>query len=331
MPIGTVIGGFVIGRLLRPSDRMRPMGWLAMLSCAPLIFSLAHPPLPVLILLWVLAGAGGAYQLVAAAAFVTALPAARRVRAFAVAQSGLLAAQGLGILTGGAVAQRIGPTGAVALAGLLGLLGATALATDWTRRHTELIRMLMSGRATAVATARSPAITPAGASPAQLQPRPAEPPPAEPPVLDLPVAKRGTRLSAPPQRAETAAPTKTAAPADKTPTAEPAESAASVTQVPERAPEKGFRLGSGHRASRDRSVRARLAATRLLDQVLGDRRALPFLWDDDPRREVHQHEDTEGHHRQGDEDQPDHGGVDAGVLAEPGADAGHEPTFPCPD
>ena len=164
MPAGTVIGGFVIGRLLRPSDRMRPMGWLAMLSCAPLIFSLAHPPLPVLILLWVLAGAGGAYQLAAAAAFVTALPATRRVRAFAVAQSGLLAAQGLGILTGGAVAQRIGPTGAVALAGLLGLLAAAALATDWTRRHTELIGMLMSGRETAVAAAApSPATAPAAA------------------------------------------------------------------------------------------------------------------------------------------------------------------------
>ncbi len=151
MPAGTVVGGFVIGRLLRPSDRMRPMGWLAMLSCAPLIFSLAHPPLPALILLWALAGAGGAYQLAAAAAFVTALPASRRVRAFAVAQTGLLAAQGLGILTGGAVAQRIGPPGAVALAGLLGLLAAAALATDWTRRHTELITLLISGRQAAVA------------------------------------------------------------------------------------------------------------------------------------------------------------------------------------
>jgi hypothetical protein len=293
MPAGTVIGGFVIGRLLRPSDRMRPMGWLAMLSCAPLIFSLAHPPLPVLILLWVLAGAGGAYQLVAAAAFVSALPAARRVRAFAVAQSGLLASQGLGILTGGAVAQRIGPTGAVALAGLLGLLAAAALASDWARRHTQLIMLLVSGRETAVTDA----------------------PAARPPVLNLPVAERGAGLPAPP-------------PAE---TAEPAESAPSATPVPERAPEKALRRGSACKAPRDRPVRTRLTATRLLDQVLGDRRALPFLWDDDPRREVHQHEHAEGHHPQGNEDQPDHGGIDTGVLAEPGADAGHEPTFPCPD
>ena len=228
MPAGTVIGGFVIGRLLRPSDRMRPMGWLAMLSCAPLIFSLAHPPLPVLILLWVLAGAGGAYQLAAAAAFVTALPAARRVRAFAVAQSGLLAAQGLGILTGGAVAQRIGPTGAVALAGLLGLLAAAALATDWTRRHAELISMLMSGRETAVAAA-----TPASrhrssrgiaghrtavATSRTGRQAPATPAPATgPPVLNLPVAERGTGLSAPAQPAETAEPAETAQPAGPSP------------------------------------------------------------------------------------------------------------------
>jgi MFS family permease len=366
MPAGTVIGGFVIGRLLRPSDRMRPMGWLAMLSCAPLIFSLAHPPLPVLILLWALAGAGGAYQLAAAAAFVTALPAARRMRAFAVAQSGLLAAQGLGILTGGAVAQRIGPTGAVALAGLLGLLAAAALATDWTRRQTELIGMLMSGRETIAATATpaptatpspattpapaaspTPASTPAAAPPAQLQPGLVVPWPAGPPsisapsmsapasrapaagplMLNLPVAERGADRSARPQTIETAGTNQLAGPD------EPAgpSTAGNITSVPERAPDKASRRGSAHRAPRDLSVRTRLAATRLLDQVLGDRRALPFLWDDDPRRQVRQHEDAERHQRQGDEDQPDHGGVDSGVLAEPGADAGHEPTSACPD
>ena len=74
LPAGTVVGGFVLGRLMRPSDRMRPMGWLAMLSCAPLLFALVRPPLPVVLLLWALAGAGAAYQLAAATAFVRALP-----------------------------------------------------------------------------------------------------------------------------------------------------------------------------------------------------------------------------------------------------------------
>ena len=316
MPAGTVIGGFVIGRLLRPSDRMRPMGWLAMLSCAPLIFSLAHPPLPVLILLWALAGAGGAYQLAAAAAFVTALPATRRVRAFAVAESGLLAAQGLGILTGGAVAQRIGPAGAIALAGMLGLLAAAALATDWTRRHTELISMLASSRVTGVLARTGTAAAPPAPAPGAPDPGPlpAAPPapaltlepgprPGGPPVLNLPVAERGTGLSAPDGPATATDPT----------------------------PAASIRRGSAHRAPSDLSARTRLAATRLLDQVLGDRRALPFLWDDEPRRQVHQHEDAGRHHGQGDEDQPDHGGVDADVFADPGADSSQEPTFPCPD
>jgi MFS family permease len=146
MPAGTVAGGFVIGRLARPSGRMRPMGWLAMLSCAPLIVSLLHPPLWLVLPLWGLAGAGGAYQLAASAAFVQALPLPGRARAFTVAQSGLIAAQGLGILVGGAIAERIGPQAAVALAGLLGLIASAALATGWTRRHAELITVL-GGRA----------------------------------------------------------------------------------------------------------------------------------------------------------------------------------------
>ena len=60
------------------------------------------------LVLWTLAGAGGAYQLAAAAAFVQALRPDTRARAFGVAQSGLCAVQGLGILAGGAMAQPIG-------------------------------------------------------------------------------------------------------------------------------------------------------------------------------------------------------------------------------
>jgi hypothetical protein len=58
----------------RPSARIRMMGWLAVLSCAPLIGSAWSPPLWAVLALWTLAGAGGAYQLAAAAVFVQALP-----------------------------------------------------------------------------------------------------------------------------------------------------------------------------------------------------------------------------------------------------------------
>jgi hypothetical protein len=83
------------------------------------------------LLLWALADAGGAYQLAAAVAFMQALRPATRARASGLAQSGLYAVQGLGILTGRAVAQAIGAPLAVGLAGLIGLAAAAMLAVSW--------------------------------------------------------------------------------------------------------------------------------------------------------------------------------------------------------
>jgi predicted MFS family arabinose efflux permease len=135
MPAGTVIGALVIGRLSRPDEQLRMIGLLAMLSCAPLVASLLRPPAPLLVLLLVLAGAGGAYQIAAAKAFVAAVPIGQRARAFGVAQSGLLAAQGLGILVAGTAAHWISPPTVVAIAGLLGVMGAGWLATGWIRHR----------------------------------------------------------------------------------------------------------------------------------------------------------------------------------------------------
>jgi hypothetical protein len=39
MPFGMVIGVFLLGRVAAPSAWIRMMGWLAALSCAPLIAS----------------------------------------------------------------------------------------------------------------------------------------------------------------------------------------------------------------------------------------------------------------------------------------------------
>jgi hypothetical protein len=46
MPAGIVAGALVIGRLSRPDERLRMIGVLAMLSCAPLAASLLRPSLP---------------------------------------------------------------------------------------------------------------------------------------------------------------------------------------------------------------------------------------------------------------------------------------------
>lgn len=86
MPFGMVVGAFLLSRIAPPSTRMRMMGWLAILSCIPLIGSTADPPLWCVPLLWTLAGPGGAYQVAAAVAFVQALRPATSARAFGLAQ-----------------------------------------------------------------------------------------------------------------------------------------------------------------------------------------------------------------------------------------------------
>jgi MFS family permease len=109
------------------------MGWLAILSCAPLIVSAWSPPLWLVLLLWVVAGMGGSFQLIAIPAFARALTPETRARAFGVAQSGLYAAQGIGILVGGVIADALGAPMAVGLAGLVGVCAAAGLAVNWTR------------------------------------------------------------------------------------------------------------------------------------------------------------------------------------------------------
>ncbi len=161
MPAGTVIGALVIGRLSRPDEQLRMIGALAMLSCAPLAVSLLRPPVLLLVPLLVLAGAGGAYQIAAAKAFVAAVPNGHRDRAFGIAQSGLLAAQGLGILVAGAAAHWISPPTVVAIAGLLGMTGAALLATDWPRH-----RAVLAGLAVEPGGPPPAAATPAAATPA---------------------------------------------------------------------------------------------------------------------------------------------------------------------
>ncbi|SDI00370.1 Predicted arabinose efflux permease, MFS family [Sinosporangium album] len=139
MPTGTVIGAFLFARFVSPSGRLRAMGWMAMLTCAPLIACAVRPPLVIVLFLWILSGIGGAYQLAANAAFVQCVPPERRGQAFGLVHSGLLAVQGVGILIGGAAAQKLGPEAVVALAGIAGLLSATLLALLWTESRDGII------------------------------------------------------------------------------------------------------------------------------------------------------------------------------------------------
>lgn len=140
MPAGTVVGAFLFSRFVSPPRRLRMMGWLAMLSCAPLMVTALRPPLEVVLAAWFLSGVGGAYQLAANAAFVQRVPDDQRGQAFGLVHAGLMAVQGIAILIGGYAAERLGPEPVVALSGVSGLTVAAVLAVMWADRRGAALR-----------------------------------------------------------------------------------------------------------------------------------------------------------------------------------------------
>jgi MFS family permease len=131
LPTGALVGNLVVGRLVAPNRRgawMRPLGLLAVL---PLILTFAVPPLPITLLIWSAAGFGAALHLPAITTFVAHTPTAMRSRAFGLADSGLQAVQGLGLVAGGALAQWLAPSTVVGLAGVAGALSVGLLLVAW--------------------------------------------------------------------------------------------------------------------------------------------------------------------------------------------------------
>ena len=107
---------------------MRPLGFLCVL---PLVGTVARPGVGVACLLWGLAGIGSALHLPAITTFVAHTPTVMRARAFGLADSGLQAVQGLGLVAGGALAQWLSPSLVVCLAGLAGAAGVAMVVTAW--------------------------------------------------------------------------------------------------------------------------------------------------------------------------------------------------------
>jgi MFS family permease len=126
-PAGSALGGLWLSRLVRPTTRIELMGPLAVVSCVPLLFFAATPPLPLAVALLVISGIGTTYNLPANAAFMQALPAQRRGQAFGLVSAGLVAGQGIGITVAGAFAEVVSPGMVITVAGALGLVAALAL------------------------------------------------------------------------------------------------------------------------------------------------------------------------------------------------------------
>jgi MFS family permease len=126
-PFGFAVGAFLMTRLIDPPTRLRLLAPMALLSVAPLITFVLRPGLPAATLLLVLSGVGCCYQLPANAAFVAALPNARRSQAFGLVASGMLAVQGIAIAAAGVLASASSPAAVIAGAGVAGCVAIVLL------------------------------------------------------------------------------------------------------------------------------------------------------------------------------------------------------------
>jgi Major Facilitator Superfamily len=134
---GETAGMLVFGSLVRPAVRLRLMGPLAVATCAVLAaFAVTHALAGILLLL-AASGALGGYQLAANAAFVSAVPHARRGAAFGLAVGGMSLGQGIVMIAAGAAAERFAPADVIAVIGAVGAVCALVVALSWARSRDE--------------------------------------------------------------------------------------------------------------------------------------------------------------------------------------------------
>jgi hypothetical protein len=127
LPIGLIAGDLAGVRLLTARQQQRLVGPSAAAGFLPYLAFLLDPSIPLGMGLLVISGACGIYVLGLDARIRDAAPAERFARTMTVSWSGQMAVQGLGFALAGAVAQALGPAGAVAGAGGCGLLGTVVL------------------------------------------------------------------------------------------------------------------------------------------------------------------------------------------------------------
>jgi MFS family permease len=121
VPAGFLVGSWLVLRL--PQERREALfPVLVTASCLPLLLTAVVEDALVLCALWALAGIGNALQLIANSAFVQAVPAHLRGRAFGVAGTLLMAVQGVVLLAAGALAEVTGPRIPVAVMAAVTLL-----------------------------------------------------------------------------------------------------------------------------------------------------------------------------------------------------------------
>ncbi len=135
-PTGVLIGSVVFSRWVPARTRSALVGPLAVAAGLPLVACAVVTGLPATAALWCLSGVCTAYQVQVVTELVDAIDDNVRARALGLASAGLLAAQGLGLLGGGALAQFTTVRTAVAVAGAVAIgLAALLAARRLTRPH----------------------------------------------------------------------------------------------------------------------------------------------------------------------------------------------------
>lgn len=134
-PSGMALGGVALTRLCPPAARARLILPLAALSAGVLTATWLVPPLWLVLLLLVLAGAASAFAIPLNALFGRAVPAQYRGRAFGVVITGLSGLQGTAMVMAGLAADRWSATTVIGFSGLSGAVAVLALAPLWPRRH----------------------------------------------------------------------------------------------------------------------------------------------------------------------------------------------------
>jgi MFS family permease len=131
-PIGFVIGGLAVNRLVAPAARQRLIRPFAILAPLILVPALAAPPAEIVALLTLLSGvAQGGLMPTLNTQFVLALPHGFRARAFGVMQQGVQLSQGAAVLLTGVLADRWSVPPVVGLWSVGGVLLMLALALRW--------------------------------------------------------------------------------------------------------------------------------------------------------------------------------------------------------
>ncbi|SBT49923.1 MFS-type transporter involved in bile tolerance, Atg22 family [Micromonospora narathiwatensis] len=154
-PVGYIIGGLLIGRLVAPARRLTLIRPLAILAPAVLIPAVLDPPPLMVALLAAACGfAAGGLMPVANGLFVRALPDGYRARAFGVMASGTQIIQGAAVLATGALAERFAIPLVVGVWSAAGVVLMIVAVTTWPRAET--VAAAIENAAAGAATGRDP-------------------------------------------------------------------------------------------------------------------------------------------------------------------------------